>query len=73
MISILWFRQDLRLHDNPALVAACAEGEIIPVYVLDPAAQMGGASLWWLHHSLLALQKQLPGLMLCVALRRLNF
>ena len=64
MTSILWFRQDLRLHDNPALVAACAEGDVIPVYILDPAAQMGGASLWWLHHSLLALQKQLPGLML---------
>ena len=64
MTSILWFRQDLRLHDNPALVAACAEGDVIPVYILDPAAQMGGASLWWLHHSLLALQKELPGLIL---------
>lgn len=62
--TIFWFRQDLRLHDNPALVAACAEGDIIPVYVLDDAAQMGGASLWWLHHSLCALQTQLPNLIL---------
>ncbi len=62
MTSILWFRQDLRLHDNPALVAACAEGDVIPVYILDEATQMGGASLWWLHHSLAALQKSLPGL-----------
>jgi deoxyribodipyrimidine photo-lyase len=68
MTSLLWFRQDLRLHDNPALVAACAQGEIIPVYVLDDAApgakRMGGASRWWLHHSLARLQEQLPGLIL---------
>jgi deoxyribodipyrimidine photo-lyase len=64
MTTLCWFRQDLRLHDNPALVAACEDGDVIPVYVLDDAAQMGGASLWWLHHSLAALQKQLPGLIL---------
>ncbi len=68
MTTLIWFRQDLRLHDNPALVAACAEGDIIPVYVLDDDApgdrRMGGASRWWLHHSLAALQKQLPGLIL---------
>ncbi len=64
MVSILWFRQDLRLHDNPALVAACAEGDIVPIYVLDEAAQLGGASRWWLHHSLARLQESLPGLIL---------
>jgi deoxyribodipyrimidine photo-lyase len=64
MTSLLWFRQDLRLHDNPALVAACAQGDVMPVYILDDAAQMGGASRWWLHHSLAALQKSLPGLIL---------
>jgi deoxyribodipyrimidine photo-lyase len=64
MTSLLWFCQDLRLHDNPALVAACAQGDVVPVYVLDDAAQMGGASRWWLHHSLAALQRSLPGLVL---------
>jgi deoxyribodipyrimidine photo-lyase len=68
MTSILWFRQDLRLHDNPALTAACAQGDVIPVYILDDDApgdkRMGGASRWWLHHSLAALQKQLPSLIL---------
>ncbi len=68
MPSIFWFRQDLRLHDNPALTAACAEGEVVPVYILDDEGagerRMGGASRWWLHHSLLALQKKLPNLIL---------
>jgi deoxyribodipyrimidine photo-lyase len=64
MTSLLWFRQDLRLCDNPALVAACAEGDFIPVYIFDDAAQMGGASRWWLHHSLSRLQEQLPNLVL---------
>jgi len=26
---ILWFRQDLRLSDNPALIAAAASGQTI--------------------------------------------
>jgi deoxyribodipyrimidine photo-lyase len=68
MTAIVWFRQDLRLHDNPALTAACAQGAIIPVYVLDDVSpgekRMGGASRWWLHHSLTELQKTLPGLIL---------
>ncbi len=68
MKSIFWFRQDLRLRDNPALGAACAEGEVVPVYILDDNSpgdrRMGGAQRWWLHHSLAALQKSLPGLIL---------
>ncbi|MBO0948332.1 DASH family cryptochrome [Fibrella forsythiae] len=35
---LYWFRSDLRLHDNPALTAACTEAaEVLPVYVFDPA------------------------------------
>ncbi|MBR9919450.1 MAG: DASH family cryptochrome [Bacteroidetes bacterium] len=35
--SILWFRQDLRLHDNEAMAEALAHSdEIIPVFVFDP-------------------------------------
>lgn len=58
-VSILWFRQDLRLADQPALVAAAGEGAVIPVFILDDETpgdrRMGGASRWWLHHSLAAL------------------
>ena len=57
--SIVWFRQDLRLADQPALAAAARAGPVIAVYVLDDAAAgdwaIGGAQRWWLHHSLTAL------------------
>ncbi|MFC3441183.1 cryptochrome/photolyase family protein [Sphingobium rhizovicinum] len=60
---ILWFRQDLRLSDQAAVAAAAAQGPVIPVYVLDDAAprqwKMGGASRWWLHHSLVSLDNSL--------------
>jgi len=62
--TILWFRQDLRLSDNAALAAACARGgPVIPVYILDVPGEgtwaPGGASRWWLHHSLAALAARL--------------
>ncbi len=63
--TIVWFRQDLRLHDNHALCAACAKGEIIPIFILDDNdRKLGGASKWWLHHSLSALKQSLGGLVL---------
>lgn len=63
--TIVWFRQDLRLHDNPALFAACEKGEILPVFILDENdRELGGASKWWLHHSLTRLSKSLGGLIL---------
>lgn len=57
---ILWFRQDLRLNDHPALEAASRDGRhVLPVYILDDETPgdwaPGGASRWWLHHSLSAL------------------
>ncbi|MDP2285574.1 MAG: deoxyribodipyrimidine photo-lyase [Pseudohongiella sp.] len=65
---MVWFRQDLRLGDNPALVEAAQAGSVIPVYILDDvnAAEwaMGGASRWWLHHSLTALNQSLQGRLL---------
>ena len=68
MTSIFWFRQDLRLHDNPALSAACAEGAVVPVYILDDDTpgdrRMGAAQRWWLHHALARLKETLPGLIL---------
>ena len=63
MTTLLWLRQDLRLHDQPALVAAAQQGPVIPVYILDDDApgawRIGGAQRWWLHHSLAALDKTL--------------
>ena len=34
-IAIHWFRQDLRLADNPALTKATESDEVIPIYILD--------------------------------------
>lgn len=52
------FREDLRLSDNPALVAAVATGRpLICLFVFDPAERAGGARKWWLHHALAALAK----------------
>jgi len=69
MTTIVWFRQDLRRRDNPALAAAAATGAVIPIFILDHAASdsrwsLGGASRWWLHHSLAALREELGGLLL---------
>ena len=35
MKTIVWFRNDLRLRDNPALFRAAEQGEVIPVFILD--------------------------------------
>lgn len=34
--TVVWFRNDLRIHDNPLLAAAAAAGEVLPVYCFDP-------------------------------------
>src|SRR3546814_9654023 len=48
--AILWLRQDLRTTDHPALVAAIAEGPVIPLYILDDESPgtraIGGAQRW---------------------------
>ena len=60
-VHIVWLRRDLRLADNPALYAAAQAGPIVPVFVLDDERagdrKYGGASRWWLHHSLQSLGK----------------
>lgn len=60
---IMWFRQDLRLSDNPALLKAIGQGRVLPVYILDDGLEwpLGEASRWWLHHSLSALNESLQG------------
>ena len=62
--TLVWFRRDLRLADQAALAAACAGGgAVIPVYVHDDESARhrapGGASRWWLHGSLVALDADL--------------
>lgn len=61
--AILWFRNDLRLEDNPALDAAAAFGAVVPVFVWAPQEEgawpPGAASRGWLHHSLGALDASL--------------
>jgi deoxyribodipyrimidine photo-lyase len=61
---IVWFRQDLRVADNPALVAAAQTGQpVLPVYLWSPGAEgdwpAGAASRYWLHQSLAALDRDL--------------
>jgi len=54
--AIMWFRRDLRLRDNPALVAALTEGEVLPLFVIDPAFEhAGGPRQALLHDCLRAL------------------
>ncbi|GJL68805.1 MAG: deoxyribodipyrimidine photo-lyase [Nitrospirales bacterium] len=63
-LAIVWFRQDLRIKDNPALLAAHQTGHpILPLYILDEENsgewKLGAASRWWLHESLKALNEAL--------------
>jgi deoxyribodipyrimidine photo-lyase len=69
MTTIIWFRQDLRMRDNPALAAAALRGPVVPIFILDVSNsesswRLGGASRWWLHHSLVALRGELGDLAL---------
>ncbi len=59
MKVIHWFREDLRLLDNPALSHAAehADAEVVPVFIYPEG--LGGASYWWLHKSLENLSKAL--------------
>lgn len=62
--TLLVFRDDLRLHDNPALVAAVEAGRpVLALFVLDEVSPsvrpLGGASRWWLDGSLRRLHESL--------------
>ncbi len=59
---IVWFRRDLRLHDNPAIHRAVESGKpVIALYIYetDLSRKTGGASDWWLYHSLSSLKADL--------------
>ncbi|GAA4014453.1 deoxyribodipyrimidine photo-lyase [Sphingomonas swuensis] len=72
--QLVWFRQDLRTKDHPALRAAAECGPVLGLYVLDDETpgkwKPGGASRWWLHHSLAALADELEALGSALILRR---
>ncbi len=73
--AILWFRNDLRIADHAALHAALeAGGSVLPLFILDEKAAgrwaPGGASRWWLHHSLASLRKSLQAIGGGLVLRR---
>lgn len=62
--ALFWYRLDLRLADNPGLVAAVRRGgAVIPVFIYEPEEeapwQPGAASRWWLHESLKSLETEL--------------
>ncbi|GEP33842.1 deoxyribodipyrimidine photo-lyase [Nocardioides szechwanensis] len=62
MPAVMWFRRDLRLRDNPALLEACADGAVLPLFVLDPALwePAGPARRAYLAASLRSLAGDLP-------------
>jgi len=61
--ALVLFRRDLRITDNPAWSAACAEhAQVLPVFIHsddDGSWSAGAASRWWLHHALAALDQAL--------------
>ncbi|SDT34557.1 cryptochrome/photolyase family protein [Microterricola viridarii] len=75
MTAVVWFRDDLRVGDNPALTAAMARGtRVVAVYVLDEVSPgvrpLGGAARWWLHQSLQSLRASLERIGVPLVLRR---
>ena len=58
---IYWFRQDLRLEDNPALLHAAQSGKsVIPIFIFDPDERsIGMAASWWRKQSLSKLDASL--------------
>jgi deoxyribodipyrimidine photo-lyase len=72
---IVWFRDDLRLSDHPALAAAAKTGApVIGLYVRDEESRgvrpLGGAARWWLAQSLRRLAASLQAARAQLVLRR---
>jgi deoxyribodipyrimidine photo-lyase len=73
--TVVWFRNDLRLADNSALMAAVKRGgPVVPVFVWAPEEEgdwpPGAASRWWLHQSLRALDSRLREVGIRLVIRR---
>jgi deoxyribodipyrimidine photo-lyase len=61
--AVMWFRRDLRLRDNPSLLAALEADEVVPVFVVDPAlwARSGPVRQAYLSASLRSLDESMGG------------
>lgn len=75
MTTLVWFREDLRLADHPALYEALSDGHpVVALFVIDEESPgvrpLGGASRWWLHRSLAELEGQLATLGVPLLIRR---
>ncbi|TGN64479.1 deoxyribodipyrimidine photo-lyase [Nocardioides eburneiflavus] len=62
MSSVMWFRRDLRVRDNPALLAALEDGPVTALFVVDPViwASAGAARRAWLAANVLDLAERIP-------------
>ncbi|KAJ8765198.1 hypothetical protein K2173_011458 [Erythroxylum novogranatense] len=64
--TVVWFRRDLRIEDNPALTAAARNGSVFAVYIWCPKEEgqfyPGRVSRWWLKQSLVHLGHSLKSL-----------
>jgi deoxyribodipyrimidine photo-lyase len=73
-VTLVWFRRDLRLDDNPSLAAAAARGPVVPLFIHAPEEEHpwepGAASRWWLHHSLERLSASLASRAAPLLIRR---
>ena len=73
-VTIVWFRHDLRLDDNPAFLEATRRGSILPVFIWAPEEEApwepGSASRWWLHQSLESLLEKLQKVGCPLVIRR---
>ena len=59
-LGIHWFRQDLRLSNNPSIEALSNKvDEIIPIFIFDPKQRIGSVSKLWLEQSLKKLSEAL--------------
>nr|UYF12281.1 cryptochrome-1 [Selenicereus monacanthus] len=72
--SIVWFRRDLRVEDNPALAAGVRAGAVVCVFIWAPEEEghfyPGRVSRWWLKHSLAQLDSSLRNLGTCLITKR---
>lgn len=72
--TVVWFRRDLRVEDNPALVSAVRAGVVIPVFIWSPEEEgqfvPGRVSRWWLKQSLIHLNESLSSLGAPLVMRR---
>lgn len=72
--SIVWFRRDLRVEDNPALAAGVRAGSVVAVFIWAPEEEghyyPGRVSRWWLKHSLTHLDNSLRSFGTCLITKR---